>query len=79
MYGSVYGMVKTTVYLSEGLKESLRRTAERERRSEADLIREGIQMITELRPPRPRLPLFDSGDPTLSDRFDELMQGFGED
>ncbi|HEX8917762.1 MAG TPA: CopG family transcriptional regulator [Chloroflexota bacterium] len=72
-------MLKTTVYLSEDLKAALERAATVSRRSEADLIREGIRRVTEeYSAPEPRLPLFASGDPMLSERVDELLAGFGE-
>jgi hypothetical protein len=48
-------------------------------RSEADLIREAIRdLVRDAEPPRPRVPLFSSGDPTLARRFEEELRGFGE-
>jgi Ribbon-helix-helix protein, copG family len=71
---------KTTVYLPDDLKSALERAAILSRRSEADLIREGVRRVTsEYSAPEPRLPLFESGDPSLSDRVDELLAGFGEE
>ncbi len=79
MYGKVYGMKKTTVYLPEDLKAALERVAAARGRSEADLIREAVRELTHrLEPPRPRLPLFRGKDPTLAERFDEELRGFGE-
>jgi hypothetical protein len=72
-------MDKTTVYLTPELRRALRETARRRRTSEAALIREGIAVVTSPEPaPRPRLPLFESGDPTLAERVDVLMKGFGD-
>ncbi|MEO6579283.1 MAG: CopG family transcriptional regulator [Candidatus Limnocylindria bacterium] len=72
-------MEKTTVYLSDGLKRALRREARSTGRSEADLIREGIGLVTGThRIAEPRLPLFESGQPDIADRADELLTGFGE-
>ena len=72
-------MKKTTVYLPEELKSALGRIAREKRRSEADLIREAIRaLVKDSEPPRPRLPLFSSGDPTLAERIDEELVGFGE-
>jgi hypothetical protein len=72
-------MDKTTVYLPTELKAALKRTARARARSEADLIREGIAMVTaSTEPPAPRLPLFESGDPGLAERVDESLRGFGE-
>ncbi len=44
------------------------------------LIRQAVRELTrELEPPRPRLPLFEGGDPTLAERVEEeLAKGFGE-
>ena len=75
----MYGMDKTTVYLPGPLKEALSATARRRGVSEAQLIREGIALVTATEEPRrPRLPLFDSGNADLAAHFDELLKGFGE-
>ena len=72
-------MKKTTVYLPEDLKFALRRIAEQRGRSEAELIREAVSnLVHDSEPPRPRLPLFSSGDPMLAQRFEEELRGFGE-
>jgi Arc/MetJ-type ribon-helix-helix transcriptional regulator len=73
------GMEKTTVYLPDELKQALRRAARAAGRSEAELIREGIGLVTgSHRIADPRLPLFDSGQPDLAERADEALIGFGE-
>ena len=46
MYGIVGGMEKTTVYLTTDQKAALARAADAEGRSEARLIREGIDAVT---------------------------------
>jgi ribbon-helix-helix CopG family protein len=76
----MYGMRRTTVYLTDELKAALERTAARTGTSEAEVVRSAIATATaEDASPRPRLPLFDSGDPTLAERVDEeLAAGFGE-
>ena len=72
-------MKKTTVYLPEDLKSALGRVAAERGRSEAELIREAVrELIRNSEPPRPRLPLFSSGDPTVARRFEEELHGFGE-
>jgi hypothetical protein len=78
MYGIMYGMHKTTVYLTPELRESLRRAAEERRVSEAELVRRGIALVTADAAPEPTLPLFASGDATLAERADELLAGFGD-
>ena len=76
----MYGMRKTTVYLPDELKLALERTATAQGKSEAEVVRGAIAAATaEPSYPTPRLPLFDSGDPTLSERVDdELAAGFGD-
>ncbi|MEW6638173.1 MAG: ribbon-helix-helix protein, CopG family [Actinomycetota bacterium] len=73
-------MKKTTVYLPDELKAELERVAGEASKSEAELIREAIgRLLRESGPPKPRLPLFDSGDAALAERVDEeLARGFGE-
>lgn len=72
-------MEKTTVYLPDELKRALRRAARSSGRSEAELIREGIGLVTGThRIAEPRLPLFESGNPDLAEGIDELLDGFGE-
>ena len=76
----MYGMKRTTVFLPDDLKAALERTARASSRSEADLIREGVRLVTaDHSAPRPRIPLFASGDPTLAERVTEALRGFGED
>lgn len=73
------GMEKTTVYLPDDLKRALRRAARSAGRSEAELIREGIGLVTGThRVAEPRLPLFASEQPELAERVDEMLRGFGE-
>lgn len=73
------GMDKTTVYLTRGQKHRLALAARVSGRSEADLIREGIDTVTSQHAVRePTLPLFASGTSDLAERSDELMDGFGE-
>lgn len=72
-------MRKTTVYVPERLKSQLARAAVASGRSEAELIREGIELVSaRLADAEPRLPLFASGDPDLAERVDEHLAGFGE-
>ena len=74
-------MFKTTLYLPDELKEALERRAAEERVSEAALVRRALEHeLGETTPPRPRLPLvdIDLGDPSLAERVDELLEGFGE-
>ena len=79
-YGMMYGMRRTTIYLPDELKAALERTASAQGTSEAEVIRSALVAATrEQAYPKPRLPLFDSGDPALAERIDEaLASGFGE-
>lgn len=75
----MYGMERTTVYLTEPQKRALERAARAEGRSEAELIREGVEIVTgRHRAAEVRLPLFESGQPDLAERVDEELSGFGE-
>lgn len=66
---------KTTVYLTKEMKKRLRATARQRGVPEAELIREGLNVVLA---PRPHFPLFDSGDPTFASRVDEILaEGFG--
>jgi hypothetical protein len=73
----VYGMEKTTVYLTADQKRALERASRASGRSEAELIREGVEAVT-LRVAEPTLPLFESGIPDLAERVDDELAGFGE-
>ena len=77
MYGTVK---KTTIYLSDEQKKALEDAARREKRSEAYIIRDAISSAVEKRRPEPRLPLpgVALGDPTIAERVNELLDGFGE-
>ena len=76
----MYGVKKTTVYLPDELKDRLKRAATESGQSEADLIREGIANIVELRlTPKPRAPLWSAGG-NLAEHVDEILaEGFGQD
>jgi hypothetical protein len=78
-YGILYGMRKTTVYLPDELKREIELAAENQGSSEAEFVRGALERaVAEVRPPRPRLPLFSSGDPSLAERVDEALVGFGD-
>jgi hypothetical protein len=72
-------MRKTTVYLPEGLKENLSRMAAESGRSEAELIRQAlVMMTTAAERPRPHGNLLDGQSGGLADRVDDALAGFGE-
>jgi ribbon-helix-helix CopG family protein len=82
-YGIMYGVRRTTIYLSEEQKQALEAIALRTNRTESDLIREGLDRVIEihrLRRRKPR-PLFALDDPVLDNpnRVGEALEGFGED
>ena len=67
------------MYLPNGLNAALERAAATQGLSEMEFIREAVRSLTQaLEPPRSRAPLFSGGDPTLAERFDEELRGFGE-
>lgn len=73
-------MTRTTVYLPDHLKARLTAAASRRGRSEADLIREGVELVLddEPAPRKPRLGVCELEDPTLPTCVDEVLaEGFG--
>jgi hypothetical protein len=78
----MYGVRRTTIYLTETQKHELEAIAARTQQTEAQLIREGIDWVIEQNRPQKRKPgpLFALDDPLLDDpeRVDEALQGFGE-
>ena len=75
----MYGMFKTTIYLPDELKAALRRMADETGRSEAELIREGVQLAVARRsPPTPTMNILVSADPHFAERADDHLAGFGQ-
>jgi len=74
--GTIYGMVKTTLYLPDELKAKLTRAAVRRGEPEAEVIRKALRKELESERPRPRGGLFAGAEP-IADRVDELLSGFG--
>jgi hypothetical protein len=81
IYGTMYGVKRTTIYLPDDVKAQLERVARAEGRTEADVIREALATALARRtPPRPQLPLV---EPTgvasnVAEDVDEaLAEGFG--
>ncbi|HEY9787029.1 MAG TPA: CopG family transcriptional regulator [Candidatus Obscuribacterales bacterium] len=73
-------MHKTTVYIPDDLKRALSHLAEVQGISEAELIRQALRvLILQSSPPPPVVPLFNSGKPSLAERVDEALAGFGQD
>lgn len=82
-YGTMYGVKRTTIYLTDAQKQELELLAARTTRTESDLIREGVDQVLDAHRPR-RLkpgPLFALADPVLDDpaRVEEALEGFGRD
>jgi len=70
-------MVKTSVYLDDEQKANLEKVVQITGRSQADLIRDGVeQVVSQHLRVRPEMTAQASG-PTVLDRIDELMEGFG--
>jgi Arc/MetJ-type ribon-helix-helix transcriptional regulator len=75
-------MRKTSVYLSEEQAARVKRLAQAEGRSEADLIRRAIEAYPETRPQRTILcyAVADGpGDSVADIPEEELLKGFGEE
>jgi hypothetical protein len=82
-YGTLYGVKRTTIYLTDEQKRALEAIAGSARCTEAQLIREGVDHVIDSNRPRRRKPrpLFALEDPVLDDpqRVDEALEGFGGD
>jgi Ribbon-helix-helix domain len=83
VYGTMYGVKRTTIYLTDVQKQELEGLSERTSRTESDLIREGVDQMLDAHRVRRRKPgaLFALSDPILDDptRVEEALEGFGED
>ena len=77
IYGTMYGMHRTTIYLPEEMKARVAEAARIQGVTEAEVVRGAIQQLLER--PRPRGALFASGNPLDADRVDDLLSetGFG--
>ncbi len=66
---------KTTVYLDEDLRRALARAARVQGRSEAEIIRDALRRhVLPGGRPRPRsIGMWNSGDPNLAARDEELL------
>lgn len=82
-YGTMYGVKRTTIYLTDAQKQELELLSERTTRTESDLIREGLDQVLDANRLTRRKPgaLFALSDPVLDDpdRAEQALEGFGED
>jgi hypothetical protein len=82
-YGMMYGVKRTTIYLTDAQKQELELLARRTTRTESALIRDGVDHVLEVHRVKHRKPgpLFALSDPVLDDpgRVEEALEGFGED
>ena len=80
MYGIMYGVKRTTIYLPDDLKRRLERRAGQLGVTEAEVIRRALAQSLDRERPEPTTPLFPDGwgESTLADRVDEALIGFGE-
>lgn len=61
-YGILYGVRRTTIYLTDELKTSVEREAVRQGITEAEVIRRALaEHLADVGPPPPELPLFPNG------------------
>ena len=71
---------RTTIYLPDELKRQIERVADREGRTEADVVRDAVTTaISARRVADPRIPLVPQGlgAPDIAERAEELLDGFG--
>ena len=83
VYGTMYGVKRTTIYLTDAQKEELEMLSDRTTRTESDLIREGLDQVLDAHRVARRKPgaLFALADPVLDDpdRTEQALEGFGQD
>ena len=72
---TIYGMIKTTIYLPKSLKREVERRARQRSCSEAEVIRQAIEVAVSRPKPRPGII---SGDDLWGRNVEEYMKGFGE-
>lgn len=82
-YGTIYGVKRTTIYLTDSQKQELEILSARTTRTESDLIREGLDQVLDAHRVTRQKPgaLFALSDPLLDDpaRVEQALEGFGED
>jgi predicted transcriptional regulator len=76
IYGTLYGVTKTTVYLDSDIALALRQMAEVQGRSQAELIRDALQKYTsDGKRPLPRgLGKYDSGETHGAERAKDFLR-----
>ena len=70
-------MHKTTLYLEDEVRERIARVAKETGRSQAEVIRDALRAFF-MRRKKPRSIGLGKGGPDLSDRAEDLLDGFGE-
>jgi hypothetical protein len=82
-YGTMYGVKRTTIYLTDDQKQELELLSAQTTRTESDLIREGVDQVLDAHRARRAKPgvLFALSDSVLDDpdRAEEALEGFGQD
>jgi hypothetical protein len=82
-YGTMYGVKRTTIYLTDDQKQELELLSAQTTRTESDLIREGVDQVLDAHRVRRAKPsvLFALSDSVLDDpdRAEEALEGFGQD
>jgi hypothetical protein len=82
-YGTMYGVKRTTIYLTDAQKEELEMLSNHTTRTESALIREGVDHVLDTHRVTRRKPgaVFALSDPVLDDpeRVEQALEGFGQD
>ena len=81
IYGMIYGMKRTTIYLPDEMKIAIEQEAVRRGVAEAEVIRAAVgKHLSKVEPPIPRLPVFPEGfGAEIGTRVNELLEEVGED
>lgn len=80
MYGTMYGVKRTTIYLPDDLKKAIEREASRRGITEAEVIRQAVGQHVRPQNRNLQLPVFPEGfGEEIGTRVDELLEGMGSD
>lgn len=71
-------MNKTTIYLTDDLRDGVKRIAQTRGVAEAEVIRDAIRQVVAKERPKPKFGLFSGDGSSVAENMDEWMKGFGE-
>lgn len=80
MYGTMYGVKRTTIYLPDDMKRAIEQEAFRRGITEAEVIREAVSQHVRPKSRNLQVAVFPEGfGEEIGTRVDELLEGMGSD